>query len=406
MKKFFLLLMFVFISRPVHLQNDITFPQFLQEVGMQMMAQCAHMATVYYPEKSTFTLYHDVIHFDIFYEAGQRTRLNVTIENGIMTKTEVFSESHWFPTFGSVRLLNTFVQVSEEELNKNKTLMQILTYYQNLYQKPYKEFNGTEITTAIMSYNWAVYAMEAYNNYQEDPIPQVSDKTTEQTMDGIRIIGPRPFIDRIIQALELIKEVDPGIYNSYFSSADNGPGLIKGIFLGEPGQGYSTNRGDGYLDISNIHGQRYSSNLTETNKYVMAGLLLHEMAHLYQYYKYQELFRCNQRIYRASYFHDPIQIAKVERQAYNTSISFYDTMLKAGATNPLIKIAKQEAEQKKKSYDLVWDAGYYIFESRNPEPECGNDCGRLACEKLAAFQKIYDSKAPNVAYLQWFYRCR
>jgi hypothetical protein len=92
-------------------------------------------------------------------------------------------------------------------------LQQIIRYYENLYGKSYTKFNGREIATAILSFNWAEYAMERYNNWSEPPIPSKSTGNLERTVDGIRIVGSRRFIDRVADALELIKEYDPSSKN-------------------------------------------------------------------------------------------------------------------------------------------------------------------------------------------------
>lgn len=398
MKKTYSLFILIFIFNIGYSQ---LFPQFLKEKGIDIIAKCAHIGTAYKVEESSYTLYHGEIYFDIRYEGGFQTILKVNLKDGIMRSTEIQHETHWFPTFGSISVLTAAFGVPPEEINDN-TLKQVLAYYQNLYQKTFFQFNGTELTTLVLSYNWAAYAKEKLGQTSEKE-PFSAENHTEQIVDGIKVRGNRTFVDRIVKALELIKEKDSYMYENFFAHNDNKYNLVRGIILGEPIRSYSTIRNDGYLDMANVHSQ-INADFSQSNVFLLAATLIHEAGHLYQFYEYKKLFDCNKKVFLESFSYDPVQFAKFESQAHQAALTFLDKLPKPeDGGNPLIQKARDHFKQQINDYELLRDGGIFVFENNSPQPRCGNDCLRLACEKFAAFGRLNDTQ--QAKYYQSIYGC-
>lgn len=396
MKKSLLILIFVCSH---FLSYGLTFPEYMEKEGMKLVATLAHPGTIWLKEESKCVIYHNVVFFHIQYEEEMYTQLKINIEDGIMKSTELISEKHWFPVFQSSLLFEEFFGLETKYVTE-KTQKKIREYYEGLYKKKTGEFNGLEMTTALLSYVWAI----KINTLDPVNLPYYSDDEFSKTkmIDGIKVQGTTRFVERVEDALKLIKRTDPDFYSNYFENRPGKFSLIRGIV---PNIKISSTIKDGfYIALGSGHNERYNSN---ANVYKTAGILIHEMVHLYQYYEYCKLFETTiKNGYKMSFAHDPIAIAKIEQEACEYQIAFLKKIkINNSGQRSMINNAITESKEYFELQNILFEGGRYLFGSRYVDPFCGNNCLQKACDYFKAFSEKNENKQDNGDFYLWMY-CR
>ena len=354
------------------------FEAYMEEKGIRVAAFCAHPGTRFLPDQSSTYVFHDEVFFDIRYDSDIQTVMKVNLQGGIIENVELLHDSHWYPAFANALMLEGALGVPTEQVDKDN-LKKIRLYYERLYKKPTSQFSGLELTAGVLSYQYALYAADKHTSKYS--MLRSSNPEVVQRVNGISIEGTRLFVQTVTQALDIIREYDPHLYTTYFAHSNDKFNLIKGIAVNER-LNISTIDEGWYLVLSKDFA------IKRWSPYQLASTIVHEFRHLYQYYAYTLAFNSTAYGFLASYAHDPVRIADVEIEANESQLSFLQKIL-ANKTSPGLAIAKEEftlANKRIDLYELVREAGGWMFESRDLDPSCGSNCMRLACDTFQPFK--------------------
>lgn len=359
-----------------------SFEKFIQKECIQTVALCAHPGLILNESNSTATIFHKGVIFDLHYLDEVNTILTLYLEDGIITKIESNYDNYFFPAFTTVSLVQIFVNAqTEEELNPLQK--QIKRYYENLYGVGIEDFDGAQLTTAILAYTWADFVIQNDRTDYSGSIGTTGTPELVKIVDGITIEGQKIFVDRVVQSLSIIKTYDPDFYAIFLANSSTKYNVVKGISMNTK---YSNTIDDGhYLALHKSH--EYNSD-EEHNPFCLASVIVHETVHLHQYLAYTKWFECKISNYLFGYGYDPVAIAKKELDAHKYQLRFLNML---PPDTPNINLLKTYSEIYITDYTTAMDAGYLMFDSHGSD--CGEKCKQQACAKMKPVYDRYKEKA-------------
>lgn len=407
-KRIFLLSLSLILSIFLKSQK-LSFPNFLETTGLELVAELAHPikynSGFFLPKESKCIIFHNEFYFILQFTDGW-TIINFKEESGIIKSANLFNTNYILSVpFAATSMLLAYV--SENKLEDDPIWKQILKYYSNGFGKELNQFNGYELTIAVLAWQWAVKVAEVEKNQNSEPPVQSSNQVTRM-IDGIEVSGSSEFTRRVEEALEVIKKYDIYLYENFFENTDNKHNLVRRITYNNSNS-YSTIADDGIINLHGSNAYFHHDNIFRSNRFTLANTLVHEMTHLYQHYEYSKLYNCSQYAYRLRYTYDPIEIAKHEITAYNVANEFLNKILEKVPEDgnkyirTTVAMTINENNKKKGHYNILWEAGTYLFESRTDKPSCGQSCMTMFSKELDKFGNIYEAYAMTVRYLKWLY---
>lgn len=377
----FTLIWFCIIFHCINLKGQ-SFDTFLETRGMEVIALGAHPLLRLDTTNSKVVIFHNAVAYYLKYYGGTQTNLVLSLDKGIPVEIEAVETNSFVRPFQTARRREWSYGIATEDV-RDSLQKRVRLYYENLFGKKSRSFTGSELTLCLVSYSWEKY-LETYI------LPEIStvtganygDPYSVTTDGGIVVRGPKDFVNKILNSLAIIKEYDKYFFDTYLSSRRIFSGIVLNSYYAH------TIEDNNYISLtSNHHRYEHVNNLSY---YDYAGIIVHEVTHLYQYNEYRQLFDVTIGGYYFGYSYDPCEIANKEINAYEVQLNF----LMKIPQSPDINRIRDEMKTRIEVYKSAREAGLLMFYDRFSEigeiAKCGDTCKEQGCKLIDNFYKFFN----------------